>query len=468
MSEITKKIFIFLLIGGLCMSAFFVRFKNFKKPGPRTVDEAVYYVMARQMEDNIFAYNASAYALNDLMTQGRELPEYFYDPLFKHPPVFVLMIYTSVKIFGTTALGAGFFPVFLGSLAVGLVYLLGSLIGGRIVGILSALFMFMDPAAVMSSQKVWMDAPLMFFMLLTVYAYYKGIREKKAVFFFLGGTAAGMSVMIKYPGILTFLGVILFAFLCVPGLFRNKKFLVSLVLPVLISMPWIFMNYYVYGADFFLERLTVHGAGMFSTPLLVLAGVVCIFVFGWLFVKNPNFIARRFALLFSTRFVFYLKLAGLTGAVVFILLNIPKSLNFYEVPAVVWFQGAFSGQPRWFYFQRLLRFCFLYGFAYLAFFDPFSKPDHGRFLMKLNAFLIMLFFAAWGNFQCRYILPALPFLMILAFDYIWRLLGHFARIHMVSLRLFCQAVLLILVILSVSKTMLINYEVSFTNNMCYF
>lgn len=468
MPEIAKKIIIALLISGLCVAAFCIRFENFKKPGPRTTDEAVYYVMARQMDDNIFAYSASAYAVNEYLTTGQKLPEYFYDPLFKHPPAFILMIMLSVKIFGPSALGAGFFPVLWGSLAIALVYLLGSLIGGRAIGFLAAAFMFIDPVGIMSSQKVWMDAPLMFFMLLTVYAYWKGICARQDWWFFLGGLAAGIAVMIKYPGILTFFNVILFVFLTCPDYFYNKKFLISLSFPFLISLPWIFLNCYVYGAGSMIKRITVHGGGLISTPVILTGMMGSTVLFAWLITKKPKLFAERFEHLFSTRFVFFLKVAGFIGAILFVLYYIPKSLNFHEVPAAVWFQSAFSGQPHWFYFQRLLRFCLLYGFSYLAFFEPFCKSDHSHFLLKLNAFILLLFFAMWGNFQCRYILPALPFLMVLSVDFIWRTLGNLARIRMVPLRLLCQAIILIFIVLAVSKTMLINYEVSYTNYMCYF
>ena len=71
MPENIKKIIIFIIIGGLCVSAFFIRLENFKKPGPRTTDEAIYYIMARQMEHNIFDYNATNYALYDIVTEGQ-------------------------------------------------------------------------------------------------------------------------------------------------------------------------------------------------------------------------------------------------------------------------------------------------------------------------------------------------------------------------------------------------------------
>ncbi|MEW5895413.1 MAG: phospholipid carrier-dependent glycosyltransferase [Candidatus Omnitrophota bacterium] len=470
MPEISKKITIALIVGGLCAASFFILLNNFKKPNPRTVDEVVYYTMARQMQDNIFAYNTTGLALHDFMTQGKEYPDYFYKPLFKHPPLFTLLIMLSVKMFGPTALGAGFFPIFLGSLSIALVYLIGRMVGGRIAGLLAAGFMFIDPVLIMSSQKVWMDAPLMFFMLLTVYSYWKAIREKKDSFFLMGGLAAGAAFMVKYPGILTFLTVILFVILSAPEVFRNRKFLLSLVLPFLVSVPWFALNFYVYGQKFITDQLAVHDFNsVFSLPVLVFGiGMAILILSATLMFYHPDMISRRFTLFLQKKGVFYLKMLAWVATIAFVLANVPRSLDFFEVPAVSWTQGAFAGKPRWFYFERLLRFSLTYGFAYLAFFDPFHKTEKGLFLMKLNAVIIMVFFAAWGNFQCRYILPSLPFLLVMSGDYVWKLFKDFAEINIVFLRLTLQSLLLVFIVLAVSKTILINFEVSFTNFMCYF
>lgn len=473
MPEFLKKIIVTVIIGGLCISAFFIYLNNFKKPTPRTVDEVVYYMMARQLEDNILDYNASSYVLHNSTTDRRDLPDYFYQPLFKHPPLFTLLILVSVKVFGSVGqnpLGAVFFPILMGALSIALIYLLGKMVGGRAVGLLAAGMMFIDPVLIMSSQKVWMDTPLMFFMLLTVYCYWKAIRESKNMFFIFGGIAAGLAVMVKYPGILSFLIVIFFVILSAPNVFKNRYFLLSLFLPVLISVPWILMNFYVYGSTFISKQLALHHFNhIFSKSFLVFG--VMILTIAWLGVMmcyRPQLISKRFALFLQKKPIFYFKLLAWAGVFLFVALNISKSLNFFEIPWVTWQQSSFSGQPGWFYLQRLLRFSFLYGFAYLAFFDPFHKTSNELFLIKLNAFIMMLFFVAWGNFQCRYILPAVPFLLIMSADYIWKLFGRFAQINYVHVRLLFQALLLILIVLAVSKTMLINYEVSYTNDMCYF
>jgi 4-amino-4-deoxy-L-arabinose transferase-like glycosyltransferase len=452
------------------VSAFFVRFENFKKPVPRTIDETVYFFMARQMGENIFEYNATNYALYFFLLEGRRFPKYFHDPLFKHPPLFVLMILSAFKIFGYTAFAANFFPLVLGVLSIALIYLLGRLVSGRMVGLLAASFMWIDPVAIMSSQKVWMDTPLMFFMLLTVYSYWMAVKEKKNMFFLIGGLAAGSAFMIKYPGILTFFGIIIFFLMTCPEIFKNRYFQWSLVFPILMSLPWAFWNYYVYGMGFIQQQLAAHSfISVFSFPvflfLIILFSVACLFV---VFFRNIGFIPKKSQTFFSSPPVYQLKCFCFLFMLAFSILHGWRSLSLSDLPSVSWQGGAFSGEPGWFYLRRLLEYSFLYAFAYLSFFDPFSKGSRDIFLIKINGFLIMIFFTAWGNFQCRYILPALPFLMILSADYLWNLFKKSVKIDFVFFRLFFQAALLLLIALALSKTMLVNQEISFTNNMCYF
>ncbi len=471
MPEIVKKIIISLILGGLCVSAFFIRLENFKKPTPRTVDEMVYYTMARQMQDNIFEYNATNYALHAMVTEHKKYPEYFHQPLFKHPPLFVLMIRLSVKIFGPSALGAAFFPLMAGVGLIVLAYLLGSAVGGRAVGLVAAGLMFIDPVTIMSSQKVWMDAPLAFFMVLTAFCYWKAIEGHRHDLFFLwGGVAAGAAFMIKFPGLLSLFVVVFFMLFRYPHVFRNKYFWASLALPLLMAVPWALWNYYVYGFEFFYNQLAVHGSThVFSLSFLVLLAIGAgMLVLLWNVIRRPDLMLERSDDLLSSKLFLVIKAVGFAWAFVFIMGHIGRSLNFFEVPFVTWRQMAFSGEPRWFYLRRLLEYSLLYGFAYLAFFDPFSRWKEELLFLKINAFLVIVLLTAWGNFQCRYILPALPFLITLAAYYICKLLRQLAKIEYVFLRLSLQSLLLILIVLAVSKTMLINYEVSYTNFMCYF
>jgi len=89
-------------------------------------------------------------------------------------------------------------------------------------------------------------------------------------------------------------------------------------------------------------------------------------------------------------------------------------------------------------------------------------------LIRISAMLIILFFIAWGNYQCRYIASSLPFLLILAADMIVRLFQSINKIPFFLVRGTASAGLVIFLVYILVKVMVINQMVSFTNDMCYF
>src|SRR3989338_7152702 len=99
-SETLKRAFIILMLGSLMASAFFIRLENFKKSSSRTIDEIVYYRMAKQiLQEGLKGYHTIPYG-KELHEAGRPLPDYFFEPLFKHPPVFTFLITFFMFLFG--------------------------------------------------------------------------------------------------------------------------------------------------------------------------------------------------------------------------------------------------------------------------------------------------------------------------------------------------------------------------------
>ncbi|MFQ6092879.1 MAG: hypothetical protein ACE5OR_09385, partial [bacterium] len=75
--------------------------------------------------------------------------------------------------------------------------------------------------------------------------------------------------------------------------------------------------------------------------------------------------------------------------------------------------GRFAGEPWYFYFKQLIGYSPLYIFAFLSLFLLRCKQKRD-FLMILCSGGLLAFFILWGAFQCRYILPAIPFLIVLS------------------------------------------------------
>ena len=87
------------MLGSLMISAFLYVLKTSKNSQSRSIDEIVYYRMAKQIVHQGFSgYNSIPYG-RELAETGRVLPQYFFEPLFKHPPLFTLLIAFSMKLF---------------------------------------------------------------------------------------------------------------------------------------------------------------------------------------------------------------------------------------------------------------------------------------------------------------------------------------------------------------------------------
>ncbi|MBZ0166095.1 MAG: hypothetical protein K8I00_04750, partial [Candidatus Omnitrophica bacterium] len=79
-----------LIVLGLALLmawAFIIRQQSILHSQGRSIDEAVYYRMAVQVQSGLENYHTIPYG-RKLAATGRELPAYFFQPLYKHPPMF--------------------------------------------------------------------------------------------------------------------------------------------------------------------------------------------------------------------------------------------------------------------------------------------------------------------------------------------------------------------------------------------
>jgi len=80
---------------------------------------------------------------------------------------------------------------------------------------------------------------------------------------------------------------------------------------------------------------------------------------------------------------------------------------------LVGWSNLFSTEPWHFYLTRLSELSPVYLFSFLSIILLFGK-DRGDRLMLVSSFWILGAFIVLGNYQSRYILPAVPFLIILS------------------------------------------------------
>ncbi len=460
------------MLGLLTASAFFIRLENFKNSKTQSIDEVVYYRMAKQiLNEGLSGYNTVPYG-RELAATGRPLPDYFFQPLFKHPPLFTFLVALSMKIFGATGTSAVYVSLLFGVLLIPLGYLLATILFNWRVGLLSAIFLWMDPVTIMCSQKVWMETTIAFFTLLSAVFFAAGLKSKNDRLFILSGISAGLAVNTKYPAILITAVFIFYSFLYNKELFRNRKFQTGLILPLFCLLPWMCWNFQVYGLESIQqhEELNALTKIVLSKWNIVLLSGIILTALLWLkktSSEQGNAVRLTIEPLPSNAFK---KMSILLLIFLGISLkdNLLHSLQFNHLPFVSWTGGViYANESSLFYIGRLIEYSFLYVLSFIALllYRPIHNPEIA--FLRSSSFIILIFYMGWGNYQSRYILAAIPFLIILG-SHFW--IENFEKTISSKSRLknLTRAGWVAFMVYSIIKTHVINLLLSFPNDMCYF
>lgn len=470
---ILQRLCLVLVLSLLTIPAFLIRLQNFKNTTSRTIDEIVYYRMGRQvLHEGLAGYNTIPYA-RELTAQGRPLPDYFFQPVYKYPPLFTLMIAQSMRMFSETLLAAAYVPLLAGVLLIPLTYLLGMLVANRFVGVLAAFLTFTDPVATICSQKVWPETALTFFTLVSIVSFVLALKEERNIFFIFSGIFCGLATGTKYPGILLVGAYGLYAVIRNRDLLIRPSFYIGVIaLPFLMHIPWLLWNIEVYGWRWFIMQIGLHSSFPHQEELLAKTALSFL-LFGigifWLFLRGGK--TRIQAYLMQCRQRAPCLIPVLAGIIFIVLFwdNLRRALNFTTLPSAGWSSGMFYYATPLFYLGRLLEFSLIYGFAYVAFFFiPSPVPGNELPALKITTLVLLFFYIFWGNYQSRYILACIPLLLVLATHMIN--LTIVKIIHQPSpLRRNVLLLSLFLIILyAVIKTSYINAALSFPNDVCYF
>jgi 4-amino-4-deoxy-L-arabinose transferase-like glycosyltransferase len=436
----------------------------------------VYTRIAIQIQDGLENYNTIPYG-KQLSEGGRDLPEYFFQPLYKHPPLFTFFITFFMRIFGNDILSAGMVSVLLSSLMIPMIFLLGKLIYDENVGLFSALCLWLDPVSIITSQKVWPDTMMAFFTLLTVLFFVLAIKKKKDIFSILSGIASGLAANTKYTGILITVVIIIFTMTYRRELFKNKNFLFSLIMPVILLMPWLLWNYNVYGLSSISHHaemrrifIMIKNSLYFIIPILVLAFSAFLILLKKMGAAKKD-IDRCKDQECSDVKCFITSIVPFFVIFVFVFLmkdHILNSLNSAYFPDASWAMGYFRDQPSSFYFGRLIEFFFIYFFSFIAvlLFNPNEKTESA--LVRLSGILILVFFVTWGNYQSRYILSCIPFLILLGTDLIFRLYQQIDKAPYLPVKFAVKATFIVFLVIVFIKVGIIDQFMSFPHGFCYY
>ncbi|MBU1997679.1 MAG: hypothetical protein KKF78_11085, partial [Candidatus Omnitrophica bacterium] len=283
----------------------------------------------------------------------------------------------------------------------------------------------------------------------------------------------------KYTGLLITFTIFIFAITYRRDLFKNSKFNFSLALPFLLLIPWFYWNFAVYGVNSIVEHNDFAGlliklskAGRFLIPVLV---IVVSGYFLYLKLKcdlrgnNEEKVCKKTEEIDGKN---KLKVASyfLTAGIFYILLKkyVLNSIDFGYIPFTTWQGGILAHEPTIFYVGRLIEYFLIYIFAFASLFIFQSEEKQNAAFIRITATLILLFFIMWGNFQSRYVLSCVAFLLLLAANLIFELFDNIFKIKYRFARNLLISMLVLFITYAVLKVTYLNIELSFTNDMCYY
>ena len=459
-----KKIPVIIVIV-LAAGMFLFRIGSFYKEHPFSFDEQVYGTLAAEVTQNPLNYNTKAlYALS--IDQGRALPEYFDRPLFKHPPAFAALVSLSYRLSGMTYYSAFKVSLFFGVGLIVLAYLLCAELFGEKTGLYAAFLMAIEPASWICSQKIWLETTLAFFTVLALYLFIRASKRNNSYLMIASGAAAGLAALTKYPGFLATAVIFIYALLSERALFRKKSFLASLVIPLVMLLPWVYWNWRVYGGDVFMS----------NAEFIHLAKISAAYINGYWLVILAALLAVAAAAVLWKKTISKKNVYGIIAALVLLTVfavlrnNIAASFTLVRVPDAGWIMGMFSGQPWYFYAGRLIELSPFYIFTFLglALFYADRKLSREYFFLFLSAFAVLGFYMLWGNYQSRYITAAVVPMIILSARTQVFMMDALARMPGATSKYIFRAFMVFIVAYAVAKTLLVDYILAVPNTACYF
>jgi len=381
-----------------------------------TFDESVYIRLGYQLK-NGEPYNTQK--LYEEKKRARILPNYLNQKVFKHPPMFpwlVSMSYTTLEQkssydYEELYAAASRVSNLMGCFLVLLGFMFAKKFYGYPAGLLAAFLLAIDLNLTLSSQKVWIESTLAFFMFLTLYLCYKASEEHKA-YFYPAGIVFGFAMLTKYTAVLVIPILLTYVLIFHRALFRKKEFYLFFLMAGLVFLPWVVHNMKIYGAGAFQMMVIKQTAGPEKMAKFALMGfAVLAGLAGVLFYrkivgpKNQSVEAERDdSNLFS---ILGVVAVGCFIAYMFLqkpfLGSVLKTLHWSELPTAGWDMKLFKQEPWYFYLKQQVEYSPVYLFLFVAFLRaPFGQKQD--VFLFLACFWILLFTTVWGNFQGRYVL----------------------------------------------------------------
>ncbi|MFH1848407.1 MAG: glycosyltransferase family 39 protein [Candidatus Omnitrophota bacterium] len=163
-------------------------------------------------------------------------------------------------------------PLFFSSMLIAFVYLLAKSMFGYEAGIWSAFLMVICPIDILTSQKIWADDMVSFFVALSVFLFVWAKRRESPLLAVLSGVSAGLGATTKATGGFIVFAIAIYHFYSsrehikkgnILKALLDKQFLAFLVAGFITILPWYGLITKTYGSPWYLREkgLIEKGAG---------------------------------------------------------------------------------------------------------------------------------------------------------------------------------------------------------------
>jgi len=451
-----NKLVIYAALAAALLTAGFLGFRGFMRSHDTTWDENIYMMLGEKLHADPLSYSPSFMA-SSLMESGSSVPGYLYEPLFKHPPLFPYLIAAAYHFTNSAVLAAFYVSYISGIFIVLMAFLIGKEIFDARAGALAALVTAIDPIRLTCSVKMWADSTLAVLMLASLLLFIKAVKREKTLLYVSAGVFAGLAMLVKCSALLLFPIGLSMMFISGHWSTAKKGFLLWPAAAFLVFLPWLLLNYHVYGTGLISKAAYLHGI---RPQFLYNAAAAVI-------VALP-------ACLLARKLPGWARLCALAAALTWLLSRpyvfraVAGTLDMSFVPSHGWLSGMFSYEPRLFYFRRLIELSPFYLISFLGILFM-SKPRHDSAFLFVPVFWAIGFYIFWGSYQSRYLLFAAPLLLIMA-SYAFIFLRDSIRRMAVprSIGTALKALLAAVIIISLVKTVYVDLGIALVNDLAYF
>jgi 4-amino-4-deoxy-L-arabinose transferase-like glycosyltransferase len=215
----------------------------------------------------IFFYQLGSLALTDpdetfyaltareMLERGDHLTPHIHGrPQFEKPILFYSLVEASFKAFGVNEFAARLPSAVSGMIGVILMYLLGSLLFSRTVGLSAGLILATNVEYIVVARACVTDMLLAMLTLLGLLLFFYGQRREKGIYYVLSSASFALAVLTKGPIGILLPAVIILAYLVITKdfkVFKKPWTLISCILVfIAISLPWYAAMYRLHGKPF--------------------------------------------------------------------------------------------------------------------------------------------------------------------------------------------------------------------------